>query len=393
LHIDISNNNLVFDGEMAPANNFIQKMEKDGMNHKLLANQCLYAQDVDANSVLVRLDSLFDLRKEYIDSSSKAFHLKLKIAKRFHIENEIARDYILIKFPLYYAYRNGFTSLSDVTLPDDYKRRLHFKALVNDNKCVNEDYLENIRSLVSQEAEKQAKASSEEFSDKLIGKMTNQILLDSLSGKTRVYALASQICSSLKYNNELDSIAYDNFKQMKMDKIAKSTVNAYLDIRERRLAMIGQPLNDAFSQTILIDSEGRETSFGDIMASFHGKVVYLDIWATTCYPCRQAMQFAVPMKVKLKDKPVAFVYLSINDNTPDFWVAAEKLSGTSENHYIVKNNTFSKLHTYAQISWVPFYMIFDKEGCLVNFDAPRPSADINNDNSELINILTELVEK
>ena len=390
--IKLSDDSLYFEGSNARENNFLIKMTHDEMDNRLLANHCLYNPKVTCQTMPAKLDSLFQMQKDYVDRGAKTYHLKRLFVKRLKVENRAARDYVLLNFPIYYAYRNGITP-GTIELSDRYQKLISFKALTNDDNCISKSYIDNLSNKISYFASEQAATSGKTITADAINMIAYRTLLDSLNDNTRSYLLASWICQKLQNDQGFDSLAYREFKSTKQDKITQDAIDICLSFYNREQALLGQPLNNAFSNTILVGQNGKETTFGKIMAKHKNKVVYLDIWSTTCMPCRQAMPFSQTLKTRLKDKPVSFLYLSINDDTPNFWATAKALTGTGENHYVIKNKFYSQMLSFMQINGVPVYMIFDMNGCLVNYDAPRPSADINNDNSELINILTELAEK
>ncbi|WP_340112054.1 TlpA disulfide reductase family protein [Maribellus mangrovi] len=113
---------------------------------------------------------------------------------------------------------------------------------------------------------------------------------------------------------------------------------------------------------------------GDMISSesLKGKVVYIDVWATWCGPCRGEIPSLKKMEAELHDKPVAFVSISIDDDK-DAW---EKM---------VKEDELGGLQLFAEGAWqsditkayairgIPRFIIIDKEGKIVNANASRPS--------------------
>ena len=54
------------------------------------------------------------------------------------------------------------------------------------------------------------------------------------------------------------------------------------------------------------------------LADYKGKVIFLDFWATWCRPCIESMELHKTMHEQFKDKEVAFVYVSM-ENNPAIW--------------------------------------------------------------------------
>ncbi|WP_247231951.1 TlpA disulfide reductase family protein [Telluribacter sp. SYSU D00476] len=123
---------------------------------------------------------------------------------------------------------------------------------------------------------------------------------------------------------------------------------------------------------VLADLKGNRLTLDELKQRHKGKVIYLDFWASWCAPCRAAMPASASLREGLKDKPVVFVYLSI-DGSPKPWQVAsakEKLDTYSEN-YLVVNAKASDFLKKQKVNTIPRYMIFDKTGRLTYANAPR----------------------
>jgi len=131
------------------------------------------------------------------------------------------------------------------------------------------------------------------------------------------------------------------------------------------------------------DVNGNPVSFSD----FKGKVVYVDVWATWCAPCRAEIPHLRRVKEHFKDN-TNIVFIGISTDHPrdiqkwkDF-VAAEQLGGVQLHGNIDGSGNISRLY---QIVGIPRFLLFDRQGNIVSLDAPRPSSP------ELIPMLTRLL--
>ena len=108
------------------------------------------------------------------------------------------------------------------------------------------------------------------------------------------------------------------------------------------------------------------------LASLKGKVVLVDVWATWCGPCRQQIPYLKKLEEELRDKDIAFVSISV-DEEKDFekwkqFVDKEQLKGIQL--YAKGWSDFSK---YYDIRGIPRFLVFDQNGKIVTVDSPRPS--------------------
>lgn len=125
------------------------------------------------------------------------------------------------------------------------------------------------------------------------------------------------------------------------------------------------------------------------LSDLRGKVVYLDIWASWCGPCRQQFPAAKELKAQLSKKEmksIEFLYISI-DNTETVWKKAIEELGIEGKHGLSKGGWGSEVTAKFGVSSIPRYLIFDKKGKVVDPNAPRPS------DPRLIEILRKLADQ
>jgi len=116
--------------------------------------------------------------------------------------------------------------------------------------------------------------------------------------------------------------------------------------------------------------KGGTTSLADLK----GKYVYIDLWATWCNPCKQEIPHLQKIEKQFHDKNIAFVSISIDDkNDHETWkkmVTNKQLTGVQLFADQAWNSKFVKDY---RVSGIPRFILIDKEGKIVNPDAPRPS--------------------
>ncbi|WGU67676.1 TlpA disulfide reductase family protein [Capnocytophaga canimorsus] len=125
-------------------------------------------------------------------------------------------------------------------------------------------------------------------------------------------------------------------------------------------------------------------SLDELFAKYQGKVLYIDIWATWCVPCRKELQYSKENHSTLETMGVIPVYLSIDKNSADNqWktmIKNLKLEGV----HIRANEAFQK-ELGEFVKAIPHYIIVGKDGKIKEKSAKRPS-----DKSQLFEQLKKL---
>lgn len=105
-----------------------------------------------------------------------------------------------------------------------------------------------------------------------------------------------------------------------------------------------------------------------------GKVIYIDIYATWCGPCRAEIPAAKTLRKTYKGKDVMFAYLCLSSDFKDWQTIAVKDFDGGENYFF---DTFaSDLFTglYADFfKGFPTFIIIDRKGNILTKGIPRPS--------------------
>jgi len=108
------------------------------------------------------------------------------------------------------------------------------------------------------------------------------------------------------------------------------------------------------------------------LSALKGKVVLIDFWASWCGPCKMEMPFSKKLEEKLHDKPVVFLYVSI-DEDPVAWKKGIEQLGIKGMHTRASGWN-SKIPQLYNIRGVPSYFLIDKKGRFAVDHTPRPSS-------------------
>lgn len=143
--------------------------------------------------------------------------------------------------------------------------------------------------------------------------------------------------------------------------------------QKKRLDDIGAKLYDARKGQVSADftypdSSGKMISLSD----FKGKTVVVDVWATWCGPCRKELPHLKKLEEEMKGKEVVFIGISL-DEAKNYakwkqFLIDEQLPGIQ-----LFAGSNSKIAKDYKITGIPRFMVFDREGKIVEANAPRPS--------------------
>jgi thiol-disulfide isomerase/thioredoxin len=107
------------------------------------------------------------------------------------------------------------------------------------------------------------------------------------------------------------------------------------------------------------------------LADYKGKVVYVDIWASWCGPCRAETPKLKALYEKYKnDDRVVFLSIAVSDRIDNWKKAVEEDKATWTQLYD-KGTTIQDAY---KANAIPKFILIDKHGNIANPDAPRPGS-------------------
>lgn len=208
---------------------------------------------------------------------------------------------------------------------------------------------------------------------------SNQVVLDS---KTRFDSISAsikfpkKIKSYLLYNNLVE--IGSNFSQSdfetyfnKFDKDVDDSI-FMASIKNKFLTNFSE-IQKEVKRAHFITRQNKGITLLDLLNENKGKLVYIDFWASWCAPCRSAMPASRDLQKKYKDKDIVFIYISI-DKDFEKWDRAsitEDLS-FSKNNFFAVNYPNATLYEVLKLNAIPRYLLYDKNGELLNENAPEP---------------------
>lgn len=134
-------------------------------------------------------------------------------------------------------------------------------------------------------------------------------------------------------------------------------------------------LNKVKSPTVIndISSVPRDKVMEAIISNYKNKVVFIDLWATWCGPCLDAIKQFSSSKADFRDKDVVFVYLTNGTSPRKLW--EEKIKGIGNEHYYLTADQWKYIMEHFGFEGIPSYLLYNKEGMLINKFTGFPGND------------------
>ncbi|MFB9864825.1 TlpA family protein disulfide reductase [Rufibacter immobilis] len=136
-------------------------------------------------------------------------------------------------------------------------------------------------------------------------------------------------------------------------------------------------------QTMFIEQQYQSLDEVLQLPQFRSKVVYIDLWYSSCSPCIQEFQHLVSLKQQLKGEEIAYLYLARETSHPNSrqrWLNAVKKYNLQGWHIYMSKpleqqvwKTILGNQQDSTTAAYPRYLLSDKNGNLVSYDAKRPS--------------------
>lgn len=177
----------------------------------------------------------------------------------------------------------------------------------------------------------------------------------------------------------ISSFDYANNYEAGLENLSALTQRFHLDakylqeFKVRKSSIPGTPFPE---NVTLEDLNGQKVDF----SQYRGSYVFIDMWASWCVPCIKEIPYLKQVEKELEGKNIKFVSISIDTNEAA-WKKKVADLGLEGEQLISKGN---QLGEALNVRGIPFFLIYDKEGKLYRYNAPRPS-DVR-----LKQILTEL---
>jgi thiol-disulfide isomerase/thioredoxin len=252
--------------------------------------------------------------------------------------------------------------------------------LINDEALINLDYKNFVNNYISYYASQSRELKGSDAEIKLA--TANSML----SGKTLVWYIANLLnCDYKKMPRPIIKMALHELDSIDKDSDYSQASRAKFERYSQATGIKKNPYN-TLGQVVLKDINGKKFN----TEKLKGKVVYVDFWASWCGPCRQQFPASKDLHgrfTKKQLKNIVFLYISIDDDL-SAWEKADKVSELNGISLIVSNGSNAFFDTDISIASVPLYLLINKNGKIVDYDAERPTS-----NEIIYNVIIKLLEE
>lgn len=193
---------------------------------------------------------------------------------------------------------------------------------------------------------------------------------DTYQGKVKVFVLYNRMKFLIESSDSFENINY--YKEQFEPYILKLNNQFYkkilkLKFTEKEVELLRVQVGKPAYSFKLQSNLGKIYSLED----FKGKVVYLDLWASWCGPCREETpSFKLLFDKYKNDNRIAFISIAVHDGKNEW----EKAIEHDKPDWIQLLDKEDKVWKSYVANSIPKFILIDKQGNIVNFDAPRPSS-------------------
>lgn len=172
--------------------------------------------------------------------------------------------------------------------------------------------------------------------------------------------------------NNKDTLKAGKALKLFYDEIDNEIIKLELKTRYQKAKEIVE--NPVIKNALLSDFSSLSEAgsvLSEIISKHKNKVIYLKFWAPWCSPCMA--QIAYADKLVEEFSPDDFALINLCVQTPkDRWKATIAEKGLKGYQYLLNDQQYDQLKVLFQIHGIPHYVLIDKNGNIIDENAPIP---------------------
>lgn len=203
---------------------------------------------------------------------------------------------------------------------------------------------------------------------------------NTFTGFARDYLLSRLMYRAYAKGTKIDPNYMEKYKGYSTEKAYRKIVK---NTRKQRLRN-DKDNKDAPNELLTADDKS-QVSLDTLLAQYKGKYIYMDLWASWCGPCIKEMPYLKQKIEKYSNDKIIFLTVSIDKESFSWRDEIIKRNIQAWNNFLLIDAAKTSFYKQYNISSIPRYLLFDKEGKVLNPTAPSPSEP------ELSDLLDKLV--
>jgi thiol-disulfide isomerase/thioredoxin len=185
----------------------------------------------------------------------------------------------------------------------------------------------------------------------------------------RDYVLSKVLINALNNHVPVSKEMFELYNTICKTKEYKKTV-----YNTQKNQQFYQADNDKVNGNLLFSFEEQKTkSIDDLFKSYKGNVILVDFWSSWCIPCLKEVPYIEEMEKNYAGKGIIFLSISFDKEGVSWKNAVRSHNMNARNAYRLFNGGKSEFINKYHIYTIPRYILINKEGNIIDDDAPSPS--------------------